>query len=113
MHCFRVKKSSIVLHGPCNASLPARAKSRAYLEALEQALDTTPIETFWERTRYPNSWHNFTTGNGRDSTEAGSPWNRYPTTNAVTFNLSRQTGSQVNTTTIKQTPPLTPPTLTE
>jgi hypothetical protein len=33
------------------------------LKPLEQALDTTPIETFWERTRYPNSWHNFTTGN--------------------------------------------------
>jgi hypothetical protein len=42
MHCFRVKNSSIVLHRPCNAILPARAKSRAYLEALEQALDTIP-----------------------------------------------------------------------
>ena len=36
------------------AILPARAKSRAYLEALEQALDSMPIETFWERARNPN-----------------------------------------------------------
>ena len=89
MHCFLVKNSSIVLHRPRNAIFPARAKSRAYLEALEQALDTMPIETFWERARYPNSWHNFTTGNGRDSRERGSPWTRYLTVNAVTFNLTR------------------------
>ena len=35
---------------------PLTHGTRAYLEAL---LDTMPIETFWERARYPNSWHNY------------------------------------------------------
>jgi hypothetical protein len=28
------------------------------LKHWNRLLDTMPIETFWERARYPNSWHN-------------------------------------------------------
>src|SRR5258708_29633335 len=59
------------------------------LKHWNRLLDTMPTETFLQRAHYPNSWHDFTTGNGRDSREGGSPWTGYPTANAVTVNLTR------------------------